>query len=272
MSQSGTTTSTDANAVTGGGSSTDNELVRFNGTDGKVIQGSSVLLDDSKAMTALGSIALDSGATIDEFSTDGTLAGNSDTALPTEKAVKTYVDSLPVASMPDFVKEWHMGQLEAQETNFAPLEKITTTNIIQNVRSHDYLTIEYSNGTFQVPPDADTSGTVTFTLFWFARTAPAGDENVVWQFEHAAVDDEEDLDGFSYTAEVASPAATTTTQNALIKTTWTETFANLGWAVGDLVYLRVSRKATDALDTFDTRADTNDDALARNFSLTINQA
>lgn len=30
---------------------------------------------------------------IDEFSTDGTLAGNSDTALPTEKAVKTYVDA-----------------------------------------------------------------------------------------------------------------------------------------------------------------------------------
>lgn len=32
-----------------------------------------------------------SGATINEFSTDGTLAGNSDTAVPTEKAVKTYV-------------------------------------------------------------------------------------------------------------------------------------------------------------------------------------
>ena len=33
-----------------------------------------------------------SGVAIDEFSTDGTLAGNSDTAVPTEKAVKTYVD------------------------------------------------------------------------------------------------------------------------------------------------------------------------------------
>ncbi len=32
------------------------------------------------------------GATVDEFSTDGTLAGNSDVAVPTEKAVKTYVD------------------------------------------------------------------------------------------------------------------------------------------------------------------------------------
>jgi len=35
-----------------------------------------------------------SGASVTEFSTDGTLAGNSDTAVPTEKAVKTYVDAV----------------------------------------------------------------------------------------------------------------------------------------------------------------------------------
>jgi len=33
------------------------------------------------------------GATITEFSTDGNLAGNSDVVVPTEKAVKTYVDN-----------------------------------------------------------------------------------------------------------------------------------------------------------------------------------
>ena len=43
--------------------------------------------------TKTGDIILDSGASISEFSTDGTLAGNSDTAVPTEKAVKTYVDA-----------------------------------------------------------------------------------------------------------------------------------------------------------------------------------
>ena len=36
---------------------------------------------------------LESGSYINEFSTDGTLGGNSDTAVPTEKAVKTYVDT-----------------------------------------------------------------------------------------------------------------------------------------------------------------------------------
>jgi len=42
-------------------------------------------------------LTLASGATANEFSTDGTLSGNSDTALPTEKAVKTYVDTYATA-------------------------------------------------------------------------------------------------------------------------------------------------------------------------------
>lgn len=37
-------------------------------------------------------LTLQTGASITEFSTDGTLGGNSDDAVPTEKAVKTYVD------------------------------------------------------------------------------------------------------------------------------------------------------------------------------------
>jgi len=38
-------------------------------------------------------LSLSAGVSIDEISADGTLAGNSDTAIPTEQAVKTYVDS-----------------------------------------------------------------------------------------------------------------------------------------------------------------------------------
>ena len=40
----------------------------------------------------LGSIGGQIGATINEFSTDGTLAGNSDSAVPTERAIRTFVD------------------------------------------------------------------------------------------------------------------------------------------------------------------------------------
>ena len=38
-------------------------------------------------------IELTSGTSINEISIDGTLAGDSDDAIPTEKAVKTYVDT-----------------------------------------------------------------------------------------------------------------------------------------------------------------------------------
>jgi len=42
-------------------------------------------------LTSSGSLILGSGASVNEFSTDGTLGGDSDLAVPTEKAVRTYV-------------------------------------------------------------------------------------------------------------------------------------------------------------------------------------
>lgn len=41
----------------------------------------------------VGRLTLPAGTDVDEFSTDGTLAGDSDDAVPTEKAVKTYIDT-----------------------------------------------------------------------------------------------------------------------------------------------------------------------------------
>lgn len=40
-----------------------------------------------------GNLTLALGSAVNEFSTDGTLAGNADNAVPTEKAVKTYADT-----------------------------------------------------------------------------------------------------------------------------------------------------------------------------------
>ena len=46
----------------------------------------------------LGSIGAQLGETINEFSSDGTLSDNSNTAVPTEQAVKTYVDNIHAAT------------------------------------------------------------------------------------------------------------------------------------------------------------------------------
>ncbi|NOR45428.1 MAG: hypothetical protein GQ534_07560, partial [Candidatus Delongbacteria bacterium] len=45
----------------------------------------------ANALTINGSLTLDTGGAVSRFSTDGTLATNSDSHIPTEKAVRTYV-------------------------------------------------------------------------------------------------------------------------------------------------------------------------------------
>lgn len=51
----------------------------------------------SMAFLSDGKVKLKSGGGINEFSIDGTFGGNSDDAVPTEKAVKTYVDTQVLA-------------------------------------------------------------------------------------------------------------------------------------------------------------------------------
>src|SRR3989304_4414268 len=86
-----------ATSVTAAAVMDDNAIIRGDGGV-RGIQDSGVLIDDTDAITGAASLTLDIGSTINEFSTDGTLAGNSDSALPTEKAVKTYVDGGFVAA------------------------------------------------------------------------------------------------------------------------------------------------------------------------------
>jgi hypothetical protein len=51
----------------------------------------------------LGSIGAQLGETINEFSSDGTLSGNSNVAVPTEQATKTYVDTRVPQALPTSV-------------------------------------------------------------------------------------------------------------------------------------------------------------------------
>ena len=97
-----------AGNVTGGTeiSVSSGDAITFAGT-GKLKHGTDSRIDiDSGGVDLLGAVFLKSqigqpasslkfsqGATINEFSVDGTLSGDSNTAVPTEKAVKTYVDA-----------------------------------------------------------------------------------------------------------------------------------------------------------------------------------
>lgn len=97
---------------------------------------------------------------------------------------------------------------------------------------------------FKVPRDLDTSGTVTFRIYRFAKTVAAS-KNVEYTFDHRAVADGEALDG-SYTSEVSGDIAVTNTQDRVDIDTWTETVSNLGWAANDLIEARLRRTAPTA--------------------------
>ena len=83
---------------------TQNGWIQYKHADGAVAVGSNdgFIIGGTEANTVVridgrldveGNLTLLNGAMINEFSTDTALAGNSDLAVPTEKAVKAYVDS-----------------------------------------------------------------------------------------------------------------------------------------------------------------------------------
>ena len=99
-----------------------------------------------------GTFILLNGTSINELSTDGTLAGNSDDAVPTEQAVKTYVDGL----IPSLTKT-------------ITIESPTNTDYFPLFRTDVAITIVEAIGMLNAVGDVDVR------LYWdtdFAETAP----------------------------------------------------------------------------------------------------
>jgi len=102
---------------------------------------------------SLGSVALGSfGATVSEFSTDGTLSGNSDNALVTEKAIRTYVETqLGGGSNNLTVNEILVGQL-----------KLHSNILITTVTDGDFKV--QTNGTGKILLEAQTQTAIVPTV------------------------------------------------------------------------------------------------------------
>jgi hypothetical protein len=135
------------------------------------------------------------------------------------------------------------GSLQALETAFAPLEKLSGTNQRVFVRAFDDTTEEFVNGKFQVPGDV-TSGTVTLRAFIMPKTGAAS-KNVQLRFKHLARENNEAYDTAGTNKDSGDKAITATTGNITV-ITWTETVANLGWVANDLVLFSLSRIAPSA--------------------------
>ena len=132
--------------------------------------------------------------TITEFSTDGTLSDNSDSALPTEKAVKTYVDSLSASAPTD-------AQYITLATN------VTLTNERALTGTANQITITDggagSTVTLSLPQDYHTSATPTLGGLTVTGTIDASSGTVLVD-DNSTTAPTSESDGYIGVAEVSS--------------------------------------------------------------------
>ena len=122
-----------------------------------------VTIKDQNDVTCLvgndgGTITLKLGTNISEFSIDGTFAGNSDNAVPTEKATKTYVDTELNAVIPTLQSNVSSLQVSAS-TNESDIST-NTSNISTNTSNITDLQNRINCGTNSF---AGAGGTTTVT-------------------------------------------------------------------------------------------------------------
>lgn len=224
--------------ITGPGSSTDNAIARFDGTSGDTLQNSSVLIDDANAVSGAASLVFSGGgATISEFSTDGTLAGNSDTAVPTEQAVKTYVtDTTPAREY-----YYDAAALHATESGIPALTKVSGSNLNAMMRS--YSVGDETTGKLFLTSTLEASTTVQIK-FAVASATAAASKNTKWRFSYYTAGDGDSWDGV-YVDEDSSDVGMSGTQNVM--TFSTISFAlPAAWTAGELLFFKFERLNADS--------------------------
>ena len=144
------------------------------------------------------------------------------------------------------VKYWKASDLDALETNFAPLNQDDGSNASILVRSFDDTTEEYVNFSMSAPNAIDTGGTVTFRAYVYAATAAAS-VNIQLRLGHINANNNDSWD-VAYSNEDSGDVALSATQDQITVAEWTETVTNLGWAADDLLLLRLSRISPTGTD------------------------
>ena len=144
------------------------------------------------------------------------------------------------------LKYWKASDLDALETNFAPLNQDDGSNASILVRSFDDTTEEFVNFSMSAPNGLDTTGTVTFRAYVYAETAAAS-VNVQLRLGHISANSNDSWD-VAYSNEDSGDVALSATQDQITIAEWTETVTNLGWAADDLLLLRLSRISPTGTD------------------------
>jgi len=128
--------------------------------------------------------------------------------------------------------------LDSLGTNGASLLNLGNATTARLCRGFDDTTETYAYGSFQVPSNINTAGTVLFNAIGGLRSSTTG--NVLWTFgEREAATGEAWTGSYTeYDSAATSFAGATTTQ---LIVGWSTSASALGWQSGDMVRFRVSR-------------------------------
>lgn len=152
--------------------------------------------------------------------------------------------------MPEFSVQFPTSALRVNTTlAFPPIEYVDLGTVEDYFRAFDQTTEEYVIGSFVVPADLDTAGTVTIEVFG-KRKSGTGAANVGWTFGHRPIANNESLDG-SYTDVDSGAKACSTTLANMDYHTFTVTVSTLAWAANDIVAFKFSRDTSVATNLAD---------------------
>jgi hypothetical protein len=126
-------------------------LTIANNTNNGVPSWSTKLTLSNAGVLGVNSVGLSTGATVNEFSTDGTMGGNSNSAVPTEAATKSFVET-SVANVNLTSKVSKSGDTMSGNLNMG-------LNNIQDVGVVDTVGLELTNGSSTVFYLNDEAGT-----------------------------------------------------------------------------------------------------------------
>jgi len=130
---------------------------------------------------------------------------------------------------------------------------IAGTNFAYAQLEHDQGAEECSFWRFALPPNFDPDEDIIIKVWWKASTAIAGD--VVWGVSVLGREEGDDIDAAALGTEVEVVDTVQGVVEQITVTTITLTPAQHVLAAGDMVILKLARKAADAADTMADDAD-----------------
>lgn len=230
----------------GPASSTDNAIVRFDGTGGKTGQNSGVTIDDSDNVTGVGTLtttgAITSGGNV---GVTGTVTASGNINSSSGEVQENGVAISPIGSQTIWVPA---GAMVARTTNgCAEGSTETTTNkVMLKTCDFDASTGEFAQFTIAMPTGWN-EGTLTAQFFW-KHASTTTNFGVVWQIRCVSLSNDDA--GDTAFGDLQSMPDTGGTTNDIYVTSVTAAITCAGTpAAGDLTSFEVIRGAANGSDT-----------------------